>query len=72
MSLPQVAVARLDWQRLLQPWQRASPFFADVSAATEGETTASAADSTAVSTAVDPQQVMPDCLLIITVMYYSC
>jgi hypothetical protein len=54
----QVAVARLDWRRLLQPWQRASPFFADVAAATGGETMASAPTSTAVSAAIDLQQVI--------------
>jgi hypothetical protein len=68
MSLPQVAVARLDWRRLLQLWQRASPFFADVAAATGADTTTSAAASTAVSAAVDPQQVMQGCKLSMTMV----
>lgn len=63
MLLSQVAVARLDWRRLLQPWQCASPFFADVAANTGGDTTTSAAASTAVSAEVDPQQVMLGCKL---------
>ena len=67
----QVAVARLDWRRLLQPWQRASPFFADIVAATVGDTVASVPSSTAVSATVDLQQVMPYCMLSMTMVYAS-
>lgn len=58
-NVSQVAVARLDWKRLLQPWQRTSPFFADIAADGAGDIISAAAARPAAATTATPEQVMP-------------